>query len=70
MHAVLRNFVNAAGRRFLVYAVKMVERARSLADRVSLLNCFRHVGFGEQNGIAQWTPAGELRGNGRCESAA
>src|SRR5882672_1807576 len=41
VHAVLRNFVDTACRRLLVYPVKMIERARSLADGVSFFDCLR-----------------------------
>ena len=69
MHAVLRNFVDAALRRFLMHAVEMVERAGALADGKSSFDRFGHIGFCEQHGFAQRAPAGKLRGNGRSECA-
>ena len=61
MHTVLRNFMNTARRRLLVYAVEMVKRARAFANGVALLDRFCDVGFGQQHGIAQGAAAGELR---------
>ncbi len=69
VHAVLRNFVDAARRRFLVHAVEMIERAGTLADGESFFNGLGDVGFGEQDGLAQGAPAGKLRGDGRSERA-
>ena len=69
VHAVLGNFVDAAGGRFLVDAIEMIERTGALADGVTFFDRFRHVRFGEQHGFAQRASAGKLRGNGRCERA-
>jgi hypothetical protein len=69
VHAVLWDFVNAAWGRFLVRTIKMIERAGTFSDRVTFFDCFRHVGFGEQDGFAQRTAAGQLRGNRRRERA-
>src|ERR1700722_9936720 len=69
MHAVLGGFVDAARRRFLVNAVKMIERAGAFADGKTFFDLFRHVGFGEQHGLAQRATAGKLRGNGGGECA-
>lgn len=53
MHTVLRNFVDAAGGRFLVEAEKLVQRAGAFADRVRLVDCFRDVRLCEDYGLAQ-----------------
>ncbi len=69
VHAVLRDFVDAASGRFRVDAVKMVERAGAFADGETFFDGFGHVRFGEQDGFTHGTPAGELSSNGRCECA-
>ena len=69
VHAVLRNFVDAARGRFLVDAVEMIERAGALADGETFFDGFGHIGFGEQHGFPQRAPAGKLRRNGRRERA-
>jgi hypothetical protein len=53
MHPVLRNFVHAACGRLLMSPIKMVERARALADGESVLDGFLHISFCEQDGIAK-----------------
>ena len=56
MHAVLRHFVDAARRRFLMEAEKLIERAGTLADLVGLFDGFGDVGLGEHHGFAQLRP--------------
>lgn len=63
MHPVLRNFMDAAGRSFLMEAVKLVERASAFADGVRLLNGLGHIGFGEYHGLAELLSGCKLRGN-------
>ena len=58
VHAVLGNFVDAARGRFLVYAVKMIERAGALADGLTFFDRFRDIRFGEQHGFPQRASAG------------
>jgi hypothetical protein len=53
VHAVLRDFVDAARGRFLVHAVKMVERAWTLADGETFFDRDSHIRFGEQHGFPQ-----------------
>jgi hypothetical protein len=60
VHAVLRDFVNAARRRFLVRAVKMIEWAGALADGETLFDRYRHIRFREQHGFPQRPSAGKL----------
>ncbi len=64
VHAVLRDFVDAAWGRLLVDAIKMIERAGALSDGVTFFDCLRDVCFGEQDGFAQRTAAGEECGDG------
>ena len=45
VHAVLGDFVNAAGGGLNALAVKMIERNAALADGVALFDGFRDVGF-------------------------
>lgn len=47
VHAVLGDFVEAAGGRLYLVAIKMVERNSTFANRVALLYRFRYVGFSE-----------------------
>jgi hypothetical protein len=65
VHAVLGDFVDAARRRFLVNAIKMIERARAFTDGVTFFDGLGHVGFGEQHGFSQRAAAGKLRRNCR-----
>jgi hypothetical protein len=43
MHAVLRNFVHAAQRLFLMKAEKLIQRASAFTDLIGLLDCLRNV---------------------------
>ena len=61
--------MDAARGRFPVDAVEVIERAGTFPDGVTFLNCFGHVGFGEQHGFAERPPAGQARGNRGRESA-
>jgi len=70
VHAVLGNFVDAARRWLLVYAVEMVERPGAFADGISLLDRFCDVGLREKDGVPQRASARQLRRNRRRESAA
>ena len=70
MHAVLRDFVKAAGGWLDLVAIEMVERSSALADRVTLFDCFRDIGFGERRSFKQRTPSGKMRSDSAGEGAA
>lgn len=53
MHAVLGNFMDAAGGWFLIEAIEMIERAVAFADRVALLDRFGDEGLSEDRGLSQ-----------------
>jgi len=59
VHSVLGNFVDAARGRFLVDAIKVIERAGAFSDRVAFFDRFCHIRFGEQDRFAQRAPASE-----------
>jgi hypothetical protein len=69
VHAVLRDFVDAARGRFLMNAVKMIERAGTLSDGETFFDGLGHVRFGEQHGFPQRAAAGKLRCNSGRERA-
>ena len=64
MHAVLWDFVDAAGWGFLVEAIELIERAGAFADLVGLLDGLGDVCLCEDHGFAKLLSAGELCGNG------
>ena len=64
MHAVLRDFVDAAGRRFLMEAEELIERACAFADCVRLLNGFGNVSLRQNHGFAKLLSQRKLRSNG------
>src|SRR5690348_7822883 len=51
MHAVLGNFVHAAGGRFDALPVKVIERDSSLAHAVAFFNGFGDVGLSQRGGL-------------------
>ena len=55
VHAVLGDFVKAAGGRLDLMAIKMVERDSTFADGVTLLDGFGYVGLGESGGLEKRT---------------
>jgi hypothetical protein len=63
MHAVLRHFVDAARRRFLVSAIEMIEGTRALPDSKTIFNGFHYVSLGKHNRLVQAATQSELRGN-------
>ena len=63
MHAVLRHFVDAASRRLLVEAEKLIQRTGTLAYRVGLVDRFCNVGFRQNHCFAELLAARKLRGN-------
>jgi hypothetical protein len=63
MQPVLRHFMYAAGRRFVVTAVEMIEGARAFADGKAIFNGFHHIGFREHHCFAQAAPQSQLRRN-------
>ena len=51
VHAVLGDFVETAGGRLDLVAIKMVEWDATFADRIALLDGFGYVGLGESGGL-------------------
>ncbi len=70
MHAVLRDFVDAASRRLLIEAEKLIERAGAFADRVGLFDGLGNVSLREDHRLAQLLTSGKLRRDSRRKSAA
>jgi len=64
VHAVLRDFVDAAGGRFLMESIELIERPGAFADLVGLLDGFRDVGLRKDHSFAELLPARKLRGDG------
>src|SRR5256886_12557765 len=62
VHAVLGNFVDAAGGRLDALAVEMIELDAALADGIALFDGFRDVGLGQRGRLEQRAPSGKLRG--------
>src|SRR5438552_7026555 len=62
MHAVLGNFVDAAGGRLDALAVEMIERDAALADGIALFDGLGDVGFRQSGSFKQRAPRGKLRG--------
>jgi hypothetical protein len=46
MHAMLRHFMDAARRRFVMSAIEMVERAGAFPNGKTIFNGFHYVSFG------------------------
>ena len=69
VHAVLRDFVNAARRRPLMEAEKLVERSSALTRRIGLFDCLGDVGLRQDRRIAKMLPARQLRRKRRGECA-
>ena len=67
---MLRDFVDAARRRFLMEAEELIQRAGAFADRVGLLDRLGDVSLRENHGFAKLLAAGELRGDGGGKRAA
>ena len=53
VHAVLRDFVEAAGGWLDLVAVEMIEGDSAFADGVAFLDCLGYVGFGQSGGLKQ-----------------
>jgi len=70
VHAVLGDFVDAAGGRLDALAVEMIERDAAFADGIALFDGFGDVGFGERGGFEERTRGSKLRGNRRRKRAA
>src|SRR6266851_2964090 len=70
MHAVLGDFVNAAGGRLNTLAIEMIERNAAFADGVALFDGFGDISFGERSGLEQGAASGKLRGKCRGKGAA
>jgi hypothetical protein len=51
VHTVLGDFVEAAGGRLDLVAIKMVEWDATFADRIAFLDGFRHIGFSERGSL-------------------
>src|SRR5882762_7784424 len=63
VHAVLGDFVDAAGGRFDALAVEMIERNAAFSDGVALFDGFGNVGFGERGGFQEGATGSEHRGD-------
>ena len=60
MHSVLRNFVDATRGRFLMEAIKLIQRASALANRVRLLDRLCDISLRENHGLAKLLPARQV----------
>ena len=65
MHAMLRNFVDAARGRLLVKAEELIERPRTLADLVGLFNRLGDVSLRQDHSFAELLAASKLRRDSR-----
>jgi hypothetical protein len=63
MHTVLRHFVNAARRGFLVGAIEMVEGTGTFSDGKSIFNGFQDISFCKHHCLAQTAPQRKLGSN-------
>src|SRR5580658_8837249 len=70
MHAMLRDFMNAAGRRLGMAAIEVVQRAGTFANRKTVCDGLGDVGLGKHGRFAQPVPGSQMRGDGRSEGAA
>src|SRR5260370_25137173 len=70
VHAVLGDFVDAAGGGLNALAVEMIERNAALADGVALFDGLSDVGFGESRGFEQSAACCQLRGQRRSKTTA
>src|SRR5689334_15130931 len=70
MHAVLRDFVKAAGGRLDLVAIEMVEGDSALADRVALFDGFRDVGFGQCGSLEQGAASSKMGSDSAGKRAA
>src|SRR5229473_2630716 len=61
VHAVLGDFVDAAGGGLDALAIEMIEGDTAFADGVALFDGLGDVGFGEGSGFEQGAAGGELR---------
>ncbi len=61
VHAVLGDFVDAAGGRFDALAVEMVKWDAAFANGVAFFYGFGDVGFGEGGGFKHRASGGQLR---------
>ena len=51
MHAMLRHFVDTAGRRLDLVAIKMIERIAAFAGRIAFFDGLGDVGLGQHGGF-------------------
>jgi hypothetical protein len=58
VHAVLGDFVDAAGGRFNALTVEMIERDAAFADGIALFDGFGDVGFGKRGGFEKSAAGG------------
>jgi len=61
MHAMLRHFVDAPRRRFVVTSIEVVERTGAFPDGKAIFNGFHYISFGEHDRLVQAPPQGKLR---------
>src|ERR1700747_3671893 len=67
MHAMGWQLVGAAGERFNLQTIKMIQRYASFADGVAFLDGLGDVSLGQSRGLDQTAASGELRGQRRSE---
>src|SRR5436309_6880310 len=70
VHAVLGDFVDAAGGRLDALAVEMIERDAALANGVAFFDGFGDVSFGERRSFKKSARGGQLRSDGGRKGAA
>ena len=64
VHAVLRDFVDAAGGRLNALAIEMIEGDAAFADGVALFDGLGDIGFGQRGGFEEGASRGKL--SGKC----
>src|SRR5260370_2217221 len=69
MHAVVGDFVDAAGGRFDLVAIEMVERDSAFADGVGFLDRFRNVSLSQRGGFKQGAAGRKMSRNDAREGA-
>ena len=57
MHAVLRDFVDAASGRLDLLAEEMIQRQTAFPNGIGFLYCFGHIDFGKRDSFEE-SPAG------------
>ncbi len=60
MHAVLRDFVNAARGRLDLLAEKMIQRQTAFSNGIGFLDRFGYIDLGERSRLRQSSPGRQL----------